>query len=235
MAKAEFTKWTAECYDRAQIGADKFDAKEAEWKIAADGHSVTQDKDASPSFFYSNFSTFSHIISAKLSVETAADDDLIGFALNFQPGDTGNDNADFLLLSWNAQPKRAGLKLCRFSEIPQYLKFLHLPEVAQAQNLGSTPWEHKRIYQFKFNCNSSKIQIWVDDNLEFDVNGNFEDGRFACFDCSQAAAVFSDIEAEMKGSMPLMNWNIPSEYKLRRIKVSYYYEPGTKISYYYYP
>ncbi|NEP61589.1 MAG: hypothetical protein F6K31_32330 [Symploca sp. SIO2G7] len=235
MAKAELTKWTAEYYNCAQIGADKLGATEPEWKVAADGHSVTQDKDASPSFFYSNFSTFSHIISAKLDVEASADDDFVGFALNFQPGDTGNDNADFLLLTWNAQPKRAGLKLCRVNGIPQYRDFLHLPEVAIAQNLGSTPWEHQQIYQFKFNCNSNKIQIWVDDSLEFDIDGKFEDGRFACFDCSQAAAVFSDIEAQMNSSMPLMNWNIPSEYKLRRIKVSYYYEPGTKVSYYYYP
>jgi len=56
-------------------------------------------------------STFSHIISARLYVEAAADDDCVSFALKFQLGDTGNDNPDFLLFTWNAQPERAGLKL----------------------------------------------------------------------------------------------------------------------------
>lgn len=34
------------------------------------------------------------------------------------------------------------------------MDFLHLPEVAITQNLGSTPWEHQQIYQFKSSCSS---------------------------------------------------------------------------------
>ncbi|NES24100.1 MAG: hypothetical protein F6K41_35620 [Symploca sp. SIO3E6] len=185
---AELTRWVAESYNREQIGAQS--QEEAKWVITA-----AQINNGQPTFFYSDFNTFGHTISAKLGVETDADNDFIGFALNFKPGDTGNQNADFLLLTWNAQPKRAGLKLCRISGIPQFMDFLHLPVVAKAKNLGSTPWRARQVYQFKFKCNSNKIQIWVDGSLEFDVDGNFEDGRFACFDCSQAAVIFSEIEA----------------------------------------
>jgi len=185
----ELTKWAAESYDREQIGAQS--QEEAKWVIAA-----TQMRNGQPTFFYSDFNIFGHTISAKLDVETATDDDFVGFALNFQPGDTRNQSAEFLLLTWNAEPKRAGLKLCRINGIPHFMDFLHLPEVARAKNLGSTPWKPRQAYQFKFKCNPNKIQIWVDGSLEFDVDGQFEDGRFACFDCSQAAVIFSEIEAE---------------------------------------
>jgi len=185
----ELTKWAAESYDREQIGAQS--QEEAKWVITA-----AQMRNGQPSFFYSNFNIFGHTLSAKLEVETATDDDFVGFALNFQPGDTRNQNAEFLLLTWDAEPKRAGLKLCRVNGIPQFMDFLSLPVVAKAKNLESTPWKPRQNYHFKFKCNSNKIQIWVDGSLEFDVDGQFEDGRFACFDCSQAAVIFSEIEAE---------------------------------------
>ncbi|MDJ0845577.1 hypothetical protein [Crocosphaera sp.] len=186
----ELTRWTAESYDRNQIGAAK--EEEAKWVITA-----AQIKNGQPTFFYSDFNCFGAIISAQLYVETATDDDFVGFALNFQPGDTGNENANFLLLSWNAQPQRAGLKLCRVSGIPLFLDFLSLPEIAIAKTLGSIPWQPKQLYEFKFKCSQNKLQVWVDDNLEFDVDGDFEDGRFACFDCSQAMAIFSEIQAQI--------------------------------------
>ncbi|NEP61588.1 MAG: hypothetical protein F6K31_32325 [Symploca sp. SIO2G7] len=189
-SQVELTRWVAESYDRAQIGAEH--QEEAKWVITA-----SQMINGQPTFFYSNFNTFGYTISAKLEVETAADDDFIGFALNFQPGDTRNQNAEFLLLTWNAEPERAGLKLCRVNGVPHFRDFLHLPEVARAKNLGSTPWKPRQVYQFKFKCNPNKIQIWVNGSLEFDVDDKFEDGRFACFDCSQAAVVFSEIEAEI--------------------------------------
>ncbi|NEQ69733.1 MAG: hypothetical protein F6K21_30430 [Symploca sp. SIO2D2] len=190
--EVELSRWAAESYNRKQIGAE--DQLEAKWTIAA-----AQLINGQPTFFYSDFNTFGHIITANLYVETAADDDFVGFALNFQPGDTGNENADFILLHWSAQvkDKRAGLNLCRVHGIPQFLDFLHLPVIEPATNLGSTPWIPRQVYEFKFQCNQTKLQIWVDGSQEFDVEGNFEDGRFACFDSSQAAAVFSKITAQI--------------------------------------
>ncbi|NER21596.1 MAG: hypothetical protein F6J96_13030 [Symploca sp. SIO1C2] len=198
MTPVDLTKWTAESYDRAQIGALKYKAQEAEWQVSADGKSVTQPMNGQPTFFYSDFKSLGAKISVKVDVETRADDDFIGFALNFQPGDTSNQNADFLLLNWDAEKQREGLKLSRVQGIPSFLDFIKLPEVAKGKTLGSKAWEHKTIYQFEFICSKNKLQIWVDGSLEFDLDGEFEDGQFACFDCSQQGVIFSDIQADTK-------------------------------------
>ncbi len=198
MKAADLTKWIAESYDRAQIGALKYKAQEAKWQVSADGKSVTQPMNGQPTFFYSDFNTLGAKISVKVDVETRADDDFIGFALNFKPGDTNNNHADFLLLNWDAEKQREGLKLSRVQGIPSFLDFIKLPEVAKGKTLGSKAWEHKTIYQFEFVCSKTKLQIWVDGNLEFDLDGEFEGGRFACFDCSQQGVIFSDIQADTK-------------------------------------
>ncbi|NES84856.1 MAG: hypothetical protein F6K10_27520 [Moorea sp. SIO2B7] len=116
--------------------------------------------------------------------------------MNFQPGDTNNENAEFLLVIWNAQPDRAGLKLCKMVGIPQFLDFLDLPELATATNLGSTPWKPNTRYNFEFKVSENRVQISVNGVSEFDYHGEFEDGYFTCFDCSEAAAVFSGIEVK---------------------------------------
>ncbi|NES24942.1 MAG: hypothetical protein F6K41_40050, partial [Symploca sp. SIO3E6] len=203
--------WTAESYDRAQIGALKYKAQEADWQVSADGKSVTQPMDAQPTFFYSDFESLGSKISLKMEVESATDDDFIGFALNFKPGDTNNKNADFLLLNWNAQAKRAGLKLSRVQGIPSFLDILYLPQVAKAKTLSTKGWENNKLYQLEVAYSKNKLQIWVDGSLEFDLDGEFENGRFACFDCSQKEVFFSEIEAKLEGS----SWEKPSQTKLQ--------------------
>ncbi len=194
MNTIDLAKWTIERYDPAQIGADKYKQEVAEWEIASDGLSVSQTKNASPSFFYSDFNSLKKSISVKVEVETNYDNDFIGFALNFQPKDTKNTNAEFLLLTWSAQLKRPGLKLCRVKGIPHFLDFLKLPVVATANTLGTTAWEHHKPYHFKFEFNNDKVQIWVDEQLEFEINDEFSDGHFALFDCSEQEVFFSEIQ-----------------------------------------
>ena len=215
MKAVDLDKWTAESYDREQIGADKYKQQEAAWAISGDGKSVTQPMDASPTFFYSDFNSFDTKISVKVGVKTPGDDDFIGFALNFKPGDTSNKNAEFLLLNWNAQPQRAGLKLSQVKGIPSFLSFLRLPEVAKANTLGTTGWKVNQTYQFEIEWRQNKLQIWVDGKLEFDIDGEFEDGRFACFDLSQRGAVFSDIEVESKEDSGTSSWDNLSQTKLQ--------------------
>ncbi|NER95100.1 MAG: hypothetical protein F6J86_14900 [Symploca sp. SIO1B1] len=64
---------------------------------------VTQSMNGQPAFFYSDFKSLGVKISIKVDVKTRADDDFIVFSLNFQPGDTNNENANFILLNWDAQ------------------------------------------------------------------------------------------------------------------------------------
>ncbi len=52
--------------------------------------------------FYSDFNAHNKLIEGTLEVteNPTADDDYIGFALGFNPGDSGNSSASYLLVDW---------------------------------------------------------------------------------------------------------------------------------------
>ena len=75
--------WVAESYPSGGFG-------DAVWTVADDKLSVFQSVNAQPTLFYSDFSAAITIIEGKVMVETTGDDNYIGFALGFQPGDASN-------------------------------------------------------------------------------------------------------------------------------------------------
>jgi hypothetical protein len=52
-------------------------------------------------------------------------------------------------------------------------------------------WNFSTDYRFRFQFGSTRVRIYVDDNLEMDVPGQFSDGRFAFYNFSQAAVTYS--------------------------------------------
>lgn len=143
MATVDLNNWTAESYDPAQIGADHYGAREAQWVVSIDGESVSQKTDSQPTFFYSDFNSFDNTISVKLKVETNPDDDYIGFALNFKPGDTRNNDANFLLLDWSKKDSR--MQLSHVSGIPTFIGFTKLPQVANDPIECNCPTSHTSL------------------------------------------------------------------------------------------
>jgi len=98
-AQAQFTpadlnNWTEESYP-AVAGFDP-----GVWTVSGDGYSVLQSINGQPTLFYSDFPVFDTEVEGTIEVVTTVDDDFIGFALGFQPGDTTNSNADYLLVDW---------------------------------------------------------------------------------------------------------------------------------------
>lgn len=96
------TTWTDESYDTG------------DWAVYDNGNSVQQNVNGLPTFFYSDFSAMGGQAGLRLtthvSVNTTEDNDYIGIAVGFNPGDTTNPNADYLLIDWkqNGQTKVVG-------------------------------------------------------------------------------------------------------------------------------
>ena len=214
MTIANFKDWTVESYT-----ADQFDKPlghvEANW-VVDDDTSVTQTNNCLPSFFYSNFNTFNKTIEAELKAGPP-DDDFIGFALNFQPGDTTNPSPDILVVDWAGNDdNRPKMQLSHITNLPSFLGFTHLDYIKEAKNLSTVPWEPNRVYKFKFLCTESRIQVWVDGSLEFDVDGTFTDGRFACYACGQRDVTFRNVQYEADGGGDAFssgNWELVSSTK----------------------
>ena len=72
------------------------------WTVSGDGLSVNQSVNGQPTLFVSDFVVAGLAIEGMVIVNTAGDDDLIGFALGFIPGDAdpGDNTADYLLVDW---------------------------------------------------------------------------------------------------------------------------------------
>jgi hypothetical protein len=209
----DLSTWTAESYPAVA----SFPA--GIWTVSTDHLSVYQSTNGQPTLFYSDFTAFNTELIGKIKV-TGTDDDLVGFALGFKPGDTTNSDADYLLIDWKRGTQSynfgtpsidsggtayVGLAVSRVEGVPSADEFWHhddhdysntplghgVTELARATNLGSTGWAIGVEYTFEFEFTSTSLKVWVDDVLEIDITGDFSDGRIAFYNFSQAGVTYS--------------------------------------------
>jgi hypothetical protein len=220
-AQAQFTPvdlstWTAESYP-AVSGFDP-----GEWTVSDDGLSVNQSVNGQPTLFYSDFDVFNTEVEGSIQVAVGQwDDDFIGFALGFKPGDTVNSNANYLLVDWKKQTQwfnfgapsctpgswaPAGLAVSRVFGIPTADEFWGhvdfpagvdcpdtggLEQLARGTTLGSTGWVDGQEYVFRFEYSATSLKVYVNDNLEIDIAGSFNNGRLAFYNFSQEDVTYS--------------------------------------------
>lgn len=165
----------------------------AQWVVAADGLSVLQTQNSQPSIFFSPFPAYGVFLEGTVTVGYLGgwDDDFIGFVLGFDAGDTTDPEADFLLVDWKQwdQGNRRGLALSRVTGVATggelWIHSGHVTELARGATLGGTNWREYREYRFRFEYSPSRVRIWVDDVLQFDLEGSFPDGNFGFYNNSQ--------------------------------------------------
>ncbi|UCE74262.1 MAG: hypothetical protein JSV56_00780 [Methanomassiliicoccales archaeon] len=255
--KVDLSTWTAESYPAVSgfpIGV---------WTVSTDHTSVYQSNNGQPTMFYSDFLAFGTEMQGTIKV-TGTDDDLIGFALGFQPGDSSNTNADYLLIDWKRGTQYynfgtpscgpggtayIGLAVSHVEGVPNADEFWHhvdqdvtcsplgqgVTELARATNLGSTGWVIGQEYIFKFEFTSTSLKVYVDGVLEIDITGDFQNGRVAFYNFSQAGVTYSgftlqleaviDIDPDTLNSKSNGQWitcyiELPEGYDVANIDVS---------------
>ncbi len=219
-APVDLHTWTAESYP-AVAG---FNA--GVWTVAPDGSAVFQSVNGQPTLFYSDFSAIGTEVRGRLRVSAGGgDDDFIGFALGFRPGDTTNPAADYLLVDWRrltqffdfGAPSTTpgttalqGLAVSRVTGIPTadefwgHTDFLSHPsgsltELARGLTLGSTGWVFGQEYEFSFVFLADRLQVSVDGVLQLDISGSFSDGRLAFYNFSQDSVTYSGFTVDPAG------------------------------------
>ena len=211
----DLNPWTPESYPAVSgFGAGV-------WTVAADGLSVFQSVNGQPTLFCSDFPAFDTKMEGKVLVaEAAGDDDYIGFALGFQPGDTSNANADYLLTDWKRNDQffdfgspsstpgstaKRGLAVSRVVGIPTadefwgHLNFDHsssdlnngLQELQRGSTLGSTGWVPGQEYVFTFQFSANSLKVSVDSVPQIDITGSFNNGRLCFYNFSQTDVTYS--------------------------------------------
>ncbi|MCR9245767.1 MAG: hypothetical protein NXI31_12115 [bacterium] len=209
----DLSLWNAESYPAvATFGAGV-------WNVAPGGASVTQTVNGQPTMFVSDFAAFNTEIQGQITTG-GSDNDFVGFALGFQPGDSTSTMADYLLIDWKAGNQtftfgtpsctpggqaRSGLALARVTGIPTADEFWQhadldascspigqgVTELARGNTLGNTSWTRNTTYTFRFEFTPTNIKVFVDNVLEIDENGTFANGRVAFYNFSQADTRYS--------------------------------------------
>lgn len=203
--------WTAQSYPAVNgFGAGN-------WVVAPDGNSVRQTVNGQPTLFASNFQAQGTEIQGRIRVNTANDNDFIGFALGYNLGDITNSAANYLLVDWKQGDQnfdfgppsntpgslaRDGLAVSRVTGIPTADEFWGhtnfaqdagggLQELARATTLGSTGWTVGTTYDFRFVFLPNLLQVFVNGGLEISIAGVFNNGSMAFYNFSQADVTYS--------------------------------------------
>ena len=213
--------WTAESYP-AVAGFNP-----GVWTVAPGGTSVLQSVNGQPTFFYSDFTAHGTKVTGKIR-SGGGDDDFIGFALGFRPGDATNAAADYLLIDWkrgtqffnfgvpSASPggvASAGLAVSRVTGIPDADEFWQhdnlagtavssgVEELARGNTLGATGWVANTDYEFTFDFGPNDLEVFVNGVKQLDITGTFNNGRMAFYNFSQASVRYSAFDVDA-GSFP---------------------------------
>ena len=223
-APVNLNTWTAESYPAVSgFGAGV-------WTVSPSGDTVTQSVNGQPTLFYSDFNALGTDVRGQIRVSSSdGDDDFIGFALGFQPGDTSNGAANYLLVDWkqgtqsfdfgvpSTTPRTtalAGLAVSRVTGVPTADEFWGhtnfashagggLMELARANTLGSSGYDDDVTYEFRFVFQPTSLQVSVDGVLELDITGSFADGRLAFYNFSQAAVTYSAFSVDPAPMAPI--------------------------------
>jgi len=188
---------------------------------------VSQSVNGQPTLFYSDFTAQGSAMTGQITV-SGSDDDFIGFVLGYQPGDTSNSNANYLLNDWKGGTQsynfgspsasgggtaEAGLAVSRVTGTPDADEFWQhrnlsgtpassgVEELARANTLGSTGWSRNTTYDFTFDFGPNNLDVYVDNVLQFSLAGAFADGRLGFYNFSQAGVTYAGFTADA-GSYP---------------------------------
>ena len=203
-ALVDLSSWTAE-------GAGS-------WTLQSGNDTVYQSTNGDPTVFFSGIDSQGLSLSGEITVRTTSDDDFIGFVLGYNAGDINNSNADYLLIDWKQSNQQwfggtanAGLAISRVTgaiDLPtfwQHESTSGFQELQRGPTLGSTGWNDNTTYSIDLVFTSSMVQVFVDEELELSVSGNFANGSFGFYNYSQSDVLYAGITEDIASAPTNVN------------------------------
>ena len=206
--------WDVESYAQP---ADHHD--QPQWTTTHPGELARQLANSGPTLLYYADQPFEgKIVSVKV-FGTGEDDGLFGFAVGFQPGDTTNESADYLLLDWKKTDQSydfpdpsvssgglsmQGIALSRVRGVPDADEFWQhrnldgtpshsgLEEIQRGVGDASSGWRVDRVYKFTLELTPSNFRVSLNGKLVIDAPTprDYTSGRLAYYTFSQANISF---------------------------------------------
>ncbi|MEC7987003.1 MAG: MopE-related protein [Myxococcota bacterium] len=176
-------------------------APEPNWTLSSDGRTVSQSENSIPGLYVSTLPATGVTATFELTVNTASDDDYIGWAVGYEAGDFYNASAHWILFDWKQMdqtvhcPGFAGLAMYRvegaFGSNDPWCHNTSATRIAWADTLGGTGWSDFQTYTIEMTYNTNHVLVYVDGVLQFDETGFFPGGTFSFYTNSKEGGIFS--------------------------------------------
>lgn len=193
------------------------------WQVSVDpvsgiGRSVYQTINHDPTFFVSPDSYMNVKIRGTIRIEDDWDNDFVGFVFGYNgPTESqGVTDYDFLLFDWrkemqNQEGRRGeeGMSLYKVkgdldgfeNMYNHFWQHDHVDGKFEQQAISwgdDKGWEYNTDYHFVLVYTSTRVTIYINDELVFDVPGCFKTGRFGFYNFSQQKVRYSDFSYSLE-------------------------------------
>jgi len=176
------------------------------WSVGPEPYTARQVQDSEGGLFVTEFPASLAPITLEIEVETAIDDDFIGFSVGADIDDITDPGADYLLVTWKQATQQlfggdalVGLAASRVRGLATTADlWLHANTVTELQRgatRGGVGWVDYTPYTFEITYSATRLQVSVDGVPELDVAGSFDpQGAFAFFNLSQQGARYTILD-----------------------------------------
>ena len=179
----------------------------------APNDSANQLLNSIPTVLFNGENSQGMALSGTIEVQTGSDDDFIGFVLGYDDDDLfgTNPTTDYILVDWKQGTQsgwEAGMSISRVTGGPiassgvdtggdawQHVGNVNF--IDRAATLGNIGWADNTQYLFDIIFTATNIQVFVDNVLQFDINGTFEDGSFGFYNFSQPNVRYAGITEDV--------------------------------------
>ena len=159
------------------------------WTIGSGGTSVTQSVNSDPSAFLSDQTWTNTVFNGNFKVNTTGDDDFIGFVFGYASSE------DFYLFDWKQNDQhwgpggqgREGFTLSHITgnDINLWDHSGNDINVIADDYSSTNGWEDNISYQFTLSYTANNINIAIDGDTIFDIDGSYAAGKFGFYNYSQ--------------------------------------------------
>ncbi|TPW19260.1 MAG: FG-GAP repeat-containing protein, partial [Elusimicrobia bacterium] len=180
-----------------------------EWEVHPLGFEVVELVNGSPTFFVSPEpfpAAFDVTVQFQVDPEgDGGDDDFVGLALGYRPGDVLSSGADHMLIDVRQNSQVLGYGDCGVNPFglirgnPTYVELWGHQDLecvtpeSRIEVLGADPtavWTGGTLHELRARYSSERLEVFFDGTRRLDLAGSFPEGHFALYDLSQPDAHF---------------------------------------------
>ncbi len=211
----DFNTWTQEGH-----------AANGNWNVQAGGNVVFQTINGDPTFYVSPDTFINVAIQGTISINdfgNKIDDDFVGFVFGYQEPEINPNQYDFWLFDWKAKDQvysnsthlaQEGFALTQvqgnipqgaYNYLPAFWARINSPNsTSLATQYGPTQgWINGSTYDFTLIYTSTRITIFIDSTVIFDLPGCYEAGRFGFYNYSQPNVRYSNFSYRLISNFEL--------------------------------